>query len=163
MGPKPRPLADRLKARSAERSSGCLEWTGCVGPTGYGVIRTGSTVDGTRRTRLVPRVTWELEHGAIPPGLCVLHRCDNPRCMKLSHLFLGTPGDNAADRDAKNRVRHGTAHPMARLTDERVRQIRRARARGATVAEIATAHGVVYGTILKVLRGQTWKRVAEVA
>lgn len=36
-------------------------------------------------------------------GLFVLHRCDNPKCIRVSHLFLGTIADNNHDAKAKGR------------------------------------------------------------
>jgi hypothetical protein len=49
------------------------------------------------------RVMWILTVGPIAEGLCVCHRCDNPPCVNIDHLFLGTVRDNNADRDAKGR------------------------------------------------------------
>ena len=34
-------------------------------------------------------------------GISVCHRCDNPRCVRVDHLWLGTPGDNNRDCWAK--------------------------------------------------------------
>jgi len=49
------------------------------------------------------RVAWTITHGGIPKGICVLHKCDNPICVRPSHLFLGTPKDNSQDMVRKGR------------------------------------------------------------
>jgi HNH endonuclease len=49
------------------------------------------------------RFIWEEAHGQIPEGMFVCHRCDNPRCIRLDHLFLGSPLDNAEDMMKKGR------------------------------------------------------------
>lgn len=78
----------------------CWEWTGWRKETGYGRVR----IDG--RILYAHRVSWILANGPIPDDLRVLHRCDNPPCVNPDHLFLGTQGDNNADRDAKGRNFH---------------------------------------------------------
>lgn len=58
------------------------------------------------------RVSWELHNGQIRDGLCVLHKCDNPECVRPEHLFLGTHKENAEDKCAKGRQPKGERHPF---------------------------------------------------
>lgn len=86
-------------------TSDCWEWSRARNPeTGYGIVCVPES--GTRA--LAHRVAWGLVHGPIPPDLWILHRCDNPPCVRPSHLFLGTPLINAQDREMKHRGRRHT-------------------------------------------------------
>lgn len=49
------------------------------------------------------RYTWTITYGPIPAGLYVCHKCDNPPCLRPSHLFLGTARDNILDCIRKGR------------------------------------------------------------
>jgi len=77
----------------------CWEWTG-GGSRGYGQIQ--DTVLG--RLRRAHRVSWEIHCGQIPAGLFVCHHCDNRKCVRPSHLFLGTASDNLMDASRKGRL-----------------------------------------------------------
>lgn len=77
----------------------CWEWTSVIGKDGYGVMKISKKNEGAHR------VSWRLNKGEIPPGLCVLHRCDNPICVRPSHLFLGTKSDNTRDAIFKGRFK----------------------------------------------------------
>lgn len=94
---------DRFWAR-VKKGDGCWEWTGSTGRRGYGTFM----VHG-ERTRS-HRYSWALHFGAIPDGLWVLHRCDNPPCVRPDHLWLGTVLDNNVDSRIKGR------HPKRVLT-----------------------------------------------
>ena len=54
------------------------------------------------------RWVWEQTNGPIPPGMVIMHVCDNKPCVELSHLRLGTQADNLADCVAKGRHREAT-------------------------------------------------------
>jgi len=49
------------------------------------------------------RVAYKLYHPEYDGKLEVCHSCDNPRCVRPDHLFLGTHQDNMIDRVYKGR------------------------------------------------------------
>ena len=96
-------------------------------------------------------------YGPIPDGLHVLHRCDNRICINPDHLFLGTALDNMADMKAKQRARRGDRHPMSKLTDDKVREIRRLYTQGdVSQKALGQAFGVRAGTIGDIVRRERW-------
>lgn len=80
---------------------GCWEWQrakgGPPGPWKYGQFYF------QKRLQRSHRVAWMFMRGSIPEGLNVLHKCDNPICVKPDHLFLGTTMDNIRDMIDKGR------------------------------------------------------------
>lgn len=80
-----------------EKESGCIEWIGGKDPNGYGRFSLSGKGDYAHRA------SYEIFKGPIPTGLCVCHKCDNPRCVNPDHLWLGTQTENIKDRDAKGR------------------------------------------------------------
>jgi hypothetical protein len=100
--------------------NGCWEWTGGCDRDGYGKIKdSGKTVKSHR-------ASWEIHNGPIPEGALVLHKCDNPKCVRPAHLLLGTDKENAADKVAKGRQGSlkGESLPQSRLREPDVRSIR---------------------------------------
>ncbi len=124
----------------------CWTWTGGTsGADGYGTFKINA-----KDSMAAHRVAWELEHGPIPEGMCVLHRCDNPPCVRC--LFLGTRNDNNQDRDRKGRS-------YRKLTIDQVRQSRIRLENGATLAALAHDYGVSQSLIGSIKSGRRWKRV----
>lgn len=77
--------------------SECIEWTGSRDKDGYGRTFT----EGQAYQAHV--LTWISFYGPVPDGMLVMHTCDNPPCINIDHLQLGTHATNAQDRDAKGR------------------------------------------------------------
>lgn len=104
----PKPARERFWDK-VSKSDGCWEWMGYLNPKGYGVLA------GDRKGRNAPkkmyylahRLSWEIANGAIPDGKCICHHCDNRKCVRPEHLFLGTRADNTLDMIAKGRHRQG--------------------------------------------------------
>src|ERR1035437_1111838 len=80
-------------------ANGCHIWTGAKDGKGYGVF----FADGCCKAH---RWAYQKLYGPIPKGLHVLHHCDNPSCINIKHLFLGTQLDNVKDMIAKGRDNH---------------------------------------------------------
>jgi hypothetical protein len=106
------PVVDRM-------NTPCRVWTAARFTSGYGRF------NWSNGSVYAHRFAWERINGPIPPGLDVLHRCDNRLCTfadpdpLVSHLFLGSPADNAADMVAKGRQARGERH-VSRVHPERV-------------------------------------------
>ncbi len=83
----------------------CWEYQGGKNNLGYGMIR------DEKRMRTTHRVSYEEHNNAqIPAGLCVCHKCDNPKCVNPAHLWLGTRIQNTQDMLSKGRAKPFGAH-----------------------------------------------------
>ncbi len=156
------PDPDRFWAK-VDKSGECWIWTAARNRDGYGIAGVRSPV-----TRKSHRVAWELAHGQrIPPGMHVLHSCDNPACVNPEHLSTGTRKQNMLDRDARGRTAKGDRsgsrthperfpvgekHHSAKFTDATIRDVRLRRARGERVADIAVSCGVSVPYIYEIVR-----------
>ena len=94
----------------------------------------------------------------VEAGVCVLHRCDNPACVNPGHLFLGSRRDNNRDRAAKGRSRtpRGERHPLAKLTEQEVMEIRRLSKLGSKRAHLGAQFGVNEANIRAICKGRSW-------
>ena len=154
-------IVQRFYGKTKRAENGCLEWTACRNKNGYGQIRVGGRAGGAE---LAHRVAWELVHGPVPDGMCVLHRCDNPPCVWEPHLFLGTQMDNIADMRAKKRAAapphpRGSSASYAKLTEVDIPRIRRRSAEGETMYALAAEFGVSKSTVSNIVRRKSWRHV----
>ena len=105
------------------------------------------------RAEYVYRVLYEETYGAITLNLC--HRCDNPGCVNLDHVFEGTTAENNTDSANKGRKR-GERHPYTSFTDNDIRAIR---SDMRTHQTIANEYGVDRATISHIKSGKNWSHV----
>lgn len=82
---------------SLDNNTGCWNWNGCVGTHGYGVLTF------KQKHYLAHRFYYEKHKGKIPKGKCLLHKCDNRRCVNPEHLRPGTRAENQLDMKQKGR------------------------------------------------------------
>ena len=137
----------------------CWEWAGARRPDkGYGMIfHAGRPINASR-------AAWIVAHGEIPEGGWVCHRCDNPPCVRLDHLFLGDARENVLDMVRKGRhwCPRGASHPRTKLTPEIAAEIRATHVRGKTrydpgnTVALARKYGVCRDTVLDVVAGKRW-------
>lgn len=138
---------------AAARKEDCWLWVGSLSTKGYGNFTIQCKYWSSHR------VAWELVNGPIPDGLCVLHRCDNPRCVNPAHLFLGTQLENIRDRDRKGRqvAMRGEKHGGAKLTTAQVREIRnRSTGRRGEQVQFAREFGVDQTLISLIIKNRIW-------
>ena len=105
-----------------------------------------------------------IDAGYDVTGKVVMHLCDNPPCVNVNHLRVGTVAENNADRDAKGRARGGAGarrgerNHQAKLTQEQVNEIRQRMlsAQRGTQARLAEEYGLHRTYVGKIVRGDVW-------
>jgi hypothetical protein len=137
-------------------SGECLLWSGAKddkGDNGYGVMKFNG------KKLKAHRVSYELHHGPIPPGMLVMHTCDVRACCNPEHLRLGTNDENMADMKNKGRAARGAGNRNARLTAEQAMAIRREyrpRSREHGGVALARRYGVSPATVSYAVSGRNW-------
>jgi hypothetical protein len=131
--------------KKVKRGRGCWLWLGAVRTRdGYG----GFTLCGKKYS--THRISWMYSFGEIPKDMCVLHHCDNPLCVRPSHLFLGTLSDNMIDMTKKER------HPCRKLNRRQVNLIRWV-GDSITQQNLGKIFGVSQSQVKNILRYKQWK------
>jgi hypothetical protein len=136
--------------------SGCIEWTASKNRSGYGKF-------GCRTHWIFAhRFAYEMVHGAIPGGKFVLHHCDNPCCVNVEHLYLGSKKDNARDREARNRGNHvsGTKHGRNKLLQMQVLEIRDAFDTGKySFRKLGKIYGINGKSVADIVDRKNWNHI----
>jgi hypothetical protein len=81
---------EKFWSKVNKKENNCFEWT-ASNRNGYG------TVNYKGKKYVCSRLIWIWENGEIPKGMIICHKCDNPSCVNIEHLFLGNKRDNMQD------------------------------------------------------------------
>ena len=108
------------KVLKSDDENGCWEWQAhtCNGYGRFGL--NGKMI-------LAHRFAYEdINKKKIEEGMCILHSCDNPKCVNPAHLREGTYLDNITDMINKNRqaITRGERNGNCKLTELQVVEIR---------------------------------------
>ena len=154
---------EKFISNIAHGENGCWEWKAGLFSNGYGQFRIG------KKKYRAHRLMWSFIHGEIPDGRIICHRCDNPKCCRPSHLFIGTNRDNARDRDSKGRGargknprkgRKGENNHQSKLNRYSVTVIREKWEQGEhTQRELAESFGVSKSQIANIVKKRSWRHI----
>lgn len=114
-----------------------------------------------KHVRPVHQLILEAFIGPRPEGMVCRHlngdSCDN----RLCNLAWGTAKQNAQDRDDHCKTIRGSRHWQARFTEDDVLNLRRERASGAGISELARKYGAPISTVNNALSvGKNWKHLS---
>lgn len=116
---------------------------------------------GRYRGRYAHRVSYAFFYGGIPPGMDVLHKCDQPSCVNPLHLFVGTDTDNMQDMIRKGRGNwaRGEDSGKSKLTEEAVLEIAYSLETGR---KMAAKFGISEVCVSNIRNGVTWAHLTKV-
>jgi hypothetical protein len=140
------------------RDNGCWDAIGPRTEKGYCLFW-----DGVRQRR-AHRAVYEIVHDvSLPPHVLVLHTCDNPPCVRPTHLLAGSAKTNSEEMVQRGRHRpsycRGEFHGKSKLTSKSVVAIRKEHTEGFSIDLLAAAYNVNRSTIHKVIARETWTHV----
>lgn len=167
---KRRPIIERFFDKvKVNKDTHCWEWLGYRDEKGYGMFSLGKFKEGKSqgygmfsldwcKTIRSTRFIYSYMFGPILDGLCVLHKCDNPCCVRPDHLFLGTNLDNTKDKEAKGRGNHvkGSQQGSSKLNEDLVFNILKDDRNNVIIAKEC---GVCRSTISRIKLRKSWRHV----
>lgn len=139
----------------------CWEWTRAKNLHGYGWFAIGRQDQGRKwieKRWMANRYSWFLHFGEIPDGLWVLHKCDNPPCVRPDHLFLGNNQQNQRDSHDKDRgyYKAGERHPRATISNDTARRVKEMLRDGVRTKDIIIALHVERGAVENIKYGNSF-------
>ena len=133
----------------------CWEWAAGLFTSGYGQVRLAGHPYRTHRVSYSLFNNIELDSKEY-----ICHSCDNIVCVNPNHLFLGDALINMRDKINKHRDKYLSHdnHPLARLTQANVEEIRQLYASGKyTQKQLANLFGVARTNISLIVNNKRWR------
>jgi len=150
------PKVDKDGPTMSHMDSNCWVWTAAKTKLGYGQFRVGSSM------QYAHRVSLSFGLGRMPQPQA-LHACDNPSCVRPSHLSEGTRERNmkeAYDRGRRQVAKcQGEQHGNAKLNESDVREIRKCCSEGETQAALSRRYGISGNCVSRIVRRKAWAHV----
>ncbi len=153
-----------IKPSPDRRFDDCWCWTASCNKYGYGQIQIDKKKYKPHRL-----LAWICELKDPEGNLFmldskyhVLHKCDNPPCINVEHLFIGTSLENMRDKEIKGRGNQakGENNGSVKLTELKVIEIRKHYIlKEFSMKELAIKFNISYPTIIDIIARKTWKHV----
>jgi hypothetical protein len=144
-------LLEEAKKRffsKVEKTETCWIWKGSK-IRGYGVLFYKQQIRAHR-------FSYMIHHGPLDKTKVICHKCDNPECVNPDHLYQGTTQENSRDASERNRIRTGSRHHKAKITEEDLKIILDRKYKGVDLAKI---YGLSENHISFIRQGKSWKHV----
>lgn len=134
------------------KNGDCLEYNNNIGKNGYPSLYV-KEIGASGNTH---RVIYFLCNGFIPDKKCIMHSCDNRKCINPKHLFLGTDKINLKDMRDKGRgflLPTGEKSFVSKISDKDIETIRIEISKGASYSEMAKIFNIHPSHISRIARG----------
>ena len=149
-------IQDRFWSK-VNKTDNCWIWTACLNSCGYGQLKVNS------KDIRAHRFSFQNHNNRlIQDGMCILHSCDNPKCVNPAHLIEGTHQDNNTDRANKGRgnAARGEKQGLSKLTEKQVLEIREKYSQGVSShRKLGQEYEVAHTVIGKIVRYEIWTHI----
>lgn len=146
-------ILHKVKANSIV-SNDCYIWLGNKTKGGYGLVEYTDEMTKKRHCLPVHRALYMIHHNVeLARNNFVCHSCDNPACVNIDHLWLGTPKDNMRDKVAKGREAktYRYHHRRKKYSDEIINNIRES---NLSITKTARLYGVSRSYCDAIMKGK---------
>lgn len=146
--------------KRVEINNNCWEFLDIQPHTGYGKFMSKGITWRAHRW-----IMWALGHIEYKDPNCILHSCDNRKCVNPNHLRIGDRFDNAQDIKLRNRThlisnpKKGSKNPQSKLTESDVLSIRNDLSNGAIGKDLARKYNISTAVISEIRSKKLWKHI----